>query len=476
MMNRIIIHWFRQDLRLTDNPSLNEASKLGEVLPLYIFDNVNVDRNSIGGAAQWWLHQQLNSLNKSLDDKLCILEGDALKLIPDLIAKTGASGIFWNRCYEPWRISRDKILKENILSENIEVRSFNGSLLWEPWEVLKKDGSPYKVFTPFYKRGCMAADPPRTPIHKPKSMKLYSAKNHSQSLLSLSLLTNKQWEANLAKHWNIGESAAQTQLHTFINRALKNYKNDRDFPAISSTSKLSVHLHWGSISPNMIWYETKKLQETKNSNIGINTFMSQLAWREFSYSLLYYFPNLPNKNLQSKFDNFPWRKDRKLLKSWQKGRTGYPIIDAGMRELWETGYMHNRVRMISGSFLVKNLLMDWRDGEAWFWDTLVDADLANNSASWQWIAGCGADAAPFFRIFNPTRQSQRFDPKGLYIRKWLPEISRLPTKYIHEPWLAPSDVLLNSNIVIGNNYPHPIVDHSVTRKYALDCFNKIKNK
>ena len=476
IMNKIIIHWFRQDLRLTDNPSLNEASKLGNVLPLYIFDNINVDGKSIGGAAQCWLHHQLSSLDSSLNGKLCILEGDPLKLIPSLIAKTGVSGVFWNRCYEPWRISRDKILKENILSKKIEVRTFNGSLLWEPWEVLKKDGTPYKVFTPFYKRGCMSAAPPRSPICKPKSIKLYASKDHSRSLLSLSLLTKKKWESNLSKHWKVGESAAQNQLNTFINTELKDYKKDRDFLSVSSTSRLSVHLHWGSISPNMVWYEAKKLQNSTNSNPDISTYLSQLAWREFSYSLLYYFPNLPNKNLQTKFDNFPWRKDKTLLNSWQKGKTGYPIIDAGMRELWKTGYMHNRARMISGSFLVKNLLMDWREGESWFWDTLVDADLANNSASWQWIAGCGADAAPFFRIFNPTRQSQRFDPNGLYIRKWVPELSKLPTKYIHEPWLAPSDVLLNSNIVMGYNYPHPIVDHSVTRKYALDCFKKLKNK
>ena len=348
--------------------------------------------------------------------------------------------------------------------------------MWEPWEVLKNDGTPYRVFTPYYRRGCLSAKEPRVPKNTPNKIDYYELKKIiSIDISDLNLLPEHNWKDKIIKNWKIGEDAAQERLEEFVDNELDGYKDGRNFPNRKNVSRLSPHLHWGEISPNTIWHRVWSLQQLNTNKFqDTDTFLSEMGWREFSYYLLFYFPELPRKNLQKKFDKFSWDNNTSFLKAWKSGQTGYPIIDAGMRELWSTGYMHNRLRMIVGSFLVKNLLLHWHEGEKWFWDCLVDADLASNSAGWQWIAGCGADAAPYFRIFNPITQGLKFDPDGHYIRKYVPEISQLPNKYLFNPWEAPSDVLKEANINLGETYPKPIVDIKISREKALSAFAKLK--
>ncbi len=471
MSKDIVIHWFRQDLRLADNPSLSAAVKQGTVLPVYIFDNKNSGENQLGAASRWWLYYSLSALDESLNNKLCIQIGDPKKVLIDLIEEHNVKAVYWNRCYEPWQIDRDKQIKKVMQAHNTEANSFNGSLLWEPWEVLKQDGTPYKVFTPYYRKGCLNADPPRDPLSKPKKLELFDNNDSGITIEDLNLLPKIRWDLQLEPHWKIGEKPAQHKLKKFLKNAINNYKEGRNFPAKAYTSRLSPHLHFGEISPNQIWHATKSMENSDS----LDHFQSELGWREFSHNLLYHFPELPHKNLQPKFDEFPWVEDLEILKQWQQGQTGYPLIDAGMRELWQTGYMHNRVRMVVGSFLVKNLLLHWHNGERWFWDCLVDADLANNSASWQWVAGCGADAAPYFRIFNPVTQGQKFDPDGVYTRNFVPELKNLPDKYLFSPWEAPNDVLLEAGVKLGENYPAPIVEIKNSRERALEAYQSIKN-
>ncbi|MFT5084504.1 MAG: deoxyribodipyrimidine photo-lyase [Lentisphaeria bacterium] len=469
MTHQFAIHWFRQDLRLSDNPALVAAAQRGKVLPIFILDDDNAGKHSMGAASRWWLHQSLHALNKSLRGQLRVYRGDPKEILGELSKHLPGCSVYWNRCYEPWRIARDKQIKTMLSNLGLEAHSFNGSLLWEPWSVHKKDGTPYKVFTPFYRRGCLNAMPPREPLAKPK---LVFAKGDFAeiSIDDLELLPRIAWDAGLQSCWKTGESAAHSRLKTFVNDGLSDYKEGRNYPAKACVSRLSPHLHWGEISPNQIWYDVQRTGNGSNEDC----LLSELGWREFSYSLLYHFPSLPRKNLQSKFDLFPWRNNAKRLACWQQGMTGYPIVDAGMRELWQTGYMHNRVRMVVGSFLVKNLLLHWHHGERWFWDCLVDADLASNSASWQWIAGCGADAAPYFRVFNPITQGERFDPSGAYTRHFVPELSALPEKYLYRPWEAPPSVLDAAGIELGKTYPQPIVDVKVSREQALEAFQSIR--
>lgn len=471
MPKNIVIHWFRQDLRLADNPSLSAAAKQGAVLPVYIFDDKNPNDHQHGAASQWWLYHSLSDLKNSLKNKLCIQIGDPKKVLIDLIEEHNVNAVYWNRCYEPWQVDRDKQIKKALQAHNTEANSFNGSLLWEPWEVLKQDGTPYKVFTPYYRKGCLNATTPREPLSKPKKLELLDITDSGQTIEDLDLLPKIRWDHQLEPHWKIGEKPAQHKLKKFLKNALNKYKEGRNFPAEAYTSRLSPHLHFGEISPNQIWFATKSLE----SSDSLDHFQSELGWREFSHSLLYHFPELPYKNLQPKFDKFPWIEEQEILERWQQGKTGYPLVDAGMRELWQTGYMHNRVRMVVGSFLVKNLLLHWHHGERWFWDCLVDADLANNSASWQWVAGCGADAAPYFRIFNPVTQGHKFDQDGLYTRKFVPELKNLPGKYLFSPWEAPEDILLDAGIVLGEHYPKPIVDLKYSRERALEAYQSIRN-
>lgn len=475
-----IIVWFRQDLRLSDNPALHAAYEAGHpILPLYILDDDNADKWKMGGASRVWLHHALDALNKDLSDHLVILKGDATEIIPDIISKTNAMGVYWNRCYEPWRIKRDENIK-SFLKDNMEIeaQSFNGSLLWEPWTIKNQAGLPYKVFTPYYRKGCLNAEPPRKPLERPKRLTYADTDKIGIELKTLKLLPTKEgsWHKKMVNHWIISEEGANKRLKDFLDDGLQNYKKGRDHPADQNTSRLSPYLHFGLISPNTAWYAAQERSATEGWETDCGHFLSELGWREFSYSLLYHFPKITWENLQERFNDFPWKsQESNDLKNWHKGQTGYPIVDAGMRQLWETGYMHNRVRMIVGSFLVKNMLTHWHLGEEWFWDTLVDADLASNAASWQWIAGCGADAAPYFRIFNPILQSKKFDAEGEYIKQFVPELKNMPAKHIHAPWEAPDDILEEAGIKLGQDYPKPMMDHGEARDRALEAFKSTKS-
>ena len=463
------ILWFRQDLRIYDNPALHAAQHDGNILPVYILDDVNAGAWKMGGASRVWLHQSLQELNKSLGGKLRVFCGDAGSILLELIEQTDAKIVHWNRCYEPWRIQRDQRIKSKFLDRGVKASSHNGSLLWEPWTILKTDATPYKVYTPYYKNGCLGAFDPRQPEPAPK--KLHFAQigtlTNECRLEELNLEPSIRWDSGIKKTWQVGEDAAVSKLESFIRNGLQRYKIGRDFPASNSTSRLSPHLHFGEISPHQVWYRIKQ-EEVQFGSDDLTQYLREIAWREFSYYLLYHWPHIPEKPFNPKYAEFPWRHNQRELAQWQKGETGFPIIDAGMRELWQTGYMHNRVRMIVASFLVKNQLINWRDGQAWFWDCLVDADLASNSASWQWSAGCGADASPYFRIFNPVLQSEKFDPEGIYIKQYCPELTGLSRKMLHKPWEAKTEMLKIAGVELGVNYPKPILDIKVTRQRALE--------
>lgn len=471
--NSPVIVWFRQDLRLRDNPALLAAHESGRpIIPLYILDDKNSGEWRMGAASRWWLYKSLSALKDDLDGTFTFEKGDPETILSDIIKETGARKIYWNRCYEPWRIKRDKAIKQNLNGETVKIKSFNGSLLYEPHTVLKEDGTPYRVFTPFFKRGCLErGGEPRTPTVKPDRISLY---NYNRlSLDQLNLMPEINWYQTMENEWVPGEEGALDRLSEFMENGLKGYKEGRNFPTRENVSRLAPHLHFGEISPNEAWYAGRITMMARDCENDGAHFLSELGWREFSNSLLFHFPDMTRENLQKKFDQFPWNNDPDALKAWQTGQTGYPIVDAGMRELWQTGYMHNRVRMIVGSFLVKNLLLHWHHGEDWFWDTLLDADLANNSASWQWIAGCGADAAPYFRVFNPITQGQKFDGEGGYIRRFVPELEKLPNKYLNCPWEAPENILEYAGIKLGKDYPKPIVDLKTSRERALLAFKTL---
>lgn len=458
------ILWFRQDLRLQDNLALQAAMKTGlPIYCIYIWDKTTPSLLQWGGASQWWLYHSLHSLNKSLEkhgNKLLFFSGDPFEILPKLMDKIQAKAIFWNRCYDAHSLARDKKLKLQL-----GAHTFNSHLLFEPWTIQTQAGQPYKIFTAFWKKGCI-----RSNIHWPQSFAIPKAIPmptyfpHSESLDSWHFTPTKpDWAKQFLTYWQPGESFAHQRLHDFVEHKLSHYQEGRNFPAQEYVSRLSPSLHFGEIAPWRIW---QVLEETFHNNKKLNSgniehFQNELGWREFSYHLLYHFPSLATENFHKKFDNFPWQKNQPLLHAWQRGETGYPLIDAGMRQLWQTGWMHNRVRMITASFLIKDLRIDWRIGERWFWDTLVDADIANNSASWQWVAGSGTDAAPYFRIFNPITQSQKFDPTGEYIRRWVPELAALDNKSIHFPTEK------------VKNYPTPIVDHALAREAALTAFKHL---
>ena len=469
----INIFWFRQDLRLSDNPGLVNSLDNGKTMPIFIFDDENSKDYINGSASKWWLHHSLLSLKKSLNDNISFFKGDPKKILDQLCQGNNIKGIYWNRCYEPWRIKRDKNIKKYFQDKGLIVETSNASLLWEPWNIKKNDGTPYKVFTPYYRKGCLNSEMPRVPIQKPRLNNLFVDKD-SLDIDDLELMPNKNWYLKMKNLWSPGEIGAQKKIDIFIKNGLSNYKDGRNFPSGNNVSQLSPHLHFGEVSPNQVWYRSKTQEGKKEIKRDLDHFLSELGWREFSFNLLYYFPTLPKENLQKKFDKFPWDNNKNNLKKWQKGLTGYPIVDAGMRELYETGYMHNRLRMVVGSFLVKNLLLHWHHGERWFWDCLVDADLASNSAGWQWIAGSGADAAPYFRIFNPVMQGQKFDPDGKYTKKYIPELRDMPNKYLYNPWEAPRDVLEAANVRLGDNYPLPIVEIGSSRQKALEAFASTK--
>jgi deoxyribodipyrimidine photo-lyase len=469
-----VIMWFRQDLRLSDNPALLNAIQQGRVLPVFILDEGN--DWSIGGASRWWLHHSLLALNKSLQGNLWILRGDAAELLPQLAREHSASHAFWNRCYEPSIIRRDRLIKEQLTADGITATSSNGSLIWEPWENLKQDGTPYKIFTPFYKYA-IANNPPAAPGPAANAnfdtVKCLQGKNRIDDL---NLLPEINWYEQIASQWQPGELGARQRLQNFTESGLYDYRDGRDYPAKRSVSMMSPHLHFGEISPREAASVVKQAGDIDSNEEQAAHFIRELAWREFSYYTLYHFPHICQQNMKSQFDRFPWVKDQKSLSLWQQGQTGFPLVDAGMRELWQTGTMHNRVRMIVGSFLVKNLMIHWLEGARWFWDCLLDADLANNSCSWQWVAGSGADAAPYFRIFNPVTQSTKFDPEGSYIRKYVPELNGLSNKAIHDPSSAAASELEKAGVILGEHYPRAIVDLKESRVKALDAYKALRDQ
>ncbi|GAA0782058.1 deoxyribodipyrimidine photo-lyase [Roseibium denhamense] len=466
--------WFRQDLRLADNPALHEAAERGPILPVYIFEPAEETGEShpLGGASQWWLHHSLQSLKKRLPG-LVIMKGDARHLIPQMAKDVGAEAVYWNRCYEPKAIQRDTDLKSSLKDDGFEVKSFKASLLFEPWEMETKSGGPFKVYTPFWKSAQQKPVP--EPLAAPDKLDTISY-DGGIKITELDLLPRRpNWAAGWEKLWSPGEEGAHQRLTTFLQNELQGYGDLRNRPDLPNVSRLSPHLHFGEISPRSVWHQTHQAAAAKKSLADdAHKFLSEIAWREFSYHLLYHFPKLPEANWRPAFDAYPWQEPGEDLIRWQKGLTGYPIVDAGMRELWRTGYMHNRVRMIAASFLIKHLRIDWRHGEAWFRDTLVDADLANNSAGWQWVAGSGADASPYFRVFNPITQGAKFDPEGTYVRKWVPELAELPTEHLSAPFDAPPAVLKMAGVSLGKDYPNPIVDHAEARKAALAGYDAVK--
>ena len=466
--------WFRNDLRLHDNAALRFAAESGSVLPVFILEEIEGEAPEPGAASRWWLHHSLHALNESLDGKLVCRRGDALSIIRELVQECEIDAVVWNRRYLQHQIEQDKTIKQQLKDDGLSVRSFQGDVLWEPWTILTQQETPYKVFTPYYNKGCLKADPPAEPIAAPLKIISYVKKRPEGEPSDLGLLPEHPWHKKLADHWEPGERGAASRLEQFLDGPVENYKEGRDFPALNAVSRLSPHLHFGEVSPRTVWHKSKDAAASSQSETQIEHFLRELGWREFSYYLLFHFPQVTRDNLQTKFDDFPWRSDPAALKAWQKGRTGYPIVDAGMRELWETGYMHNRVRMIVGSFLVKNLLIHWHEGADWFFDCLVDADVPNNSASWQWVAGSGADASPFFRIFNPVTQSEKFDPDGDYVRRFVPELKSLPDKYLHDPGNAPADVLRKAGVTLGKTYPEPLVELKGSRQRALQAYEKIK--
>ncbi|MEZ6057673.1 MAG: deoxyribodipyrimidine photo-lyase [Planctomycetaceae bacterium] len=475
------IVWLRHDLRLADHPTLLAAVERGTgVLPVYIWSPEDAGRWAMGGASKWWLHHSLTQLDASLrkvGSRLIIRVGNASDALGQLIEETGADAVYWTRRYEPAHREIDTKIKEDLRQQGIEVESFPGSLLFEPWEVQTQTGGPYQVFTPFWRR-CRSLSI-AAPLDAPAELPAVARWPKSVSLASLNLLPTIPWDSSFAQFWSPGEAGATDSLDRFLQGAIGAYRELRDWPEQSGTSRLSPHLRFGEISPRQIWgrvverFGTPPVDGTGKDD-GPWTFLSEIGWRDFGYHILYHFPHTPLAPLRENFSNFPWETSPDLLKRWQQGTTGYPIVDAGMRELWTTGWMHNRVRMIVASFLTKHLRQSWQRGADWFWDTLVDADLASNTLGWQWAAGCGADAAPYFRIFNPMLQGAKFDPDGTYVKRWVPELARLNTRWIHAPWTAPQSALQAAGIRLGTTYPEPIVDHPTARAAALEAFATLR--
>jgi deoxyribodipyrimidine photo-lyase len=471
-----VIVWFRQDLRLHDNPALAAAAERGPVVPVYILDDESAGSWRMGGASRRWLHHSLAALGRDLGRHgapLVLRRGDAGPALARLIAETGARAVYWNRCYEPRVIARDQTIKHALKERGLEARSFNAALLAEPWTVKTREGNPFRVFTPFW-RALREQASPAAPL--PAPARLTAGPSVASEALDVWRLLPRtpDWAAGLRAAWAPGEAGARRRLALFLDEALAGYGDGRDRPGRDGTSRLSPHLHFGEIGPRQVWQAIMHRMDAQPACAsGAESYLRELGWREFSYHLLHQFPELPEAPLRAAFARFPWREAPEDLARWQRGLTGFPIVDAGMRELWATGWMHNRVRMIVASFLVKDLLIPWQQGAAWFWDTLVDADLANNAASWQWVAGCGADAAPYFRVFNPALQGAKFDPDGDYVRRWCPELAHLPNAWIHRPAEAPADILSAAGVLPGRDYPAPMIDHKRARERALACYKEL---
>lgn len=474
-----VIQWFRNDLRLADNRALAAAQARGAPLVLlYVLDETTPGRWAPGAATRWWLHMSLAALARSIATRggsLVLRRGAALDVVAGVAAETGADTVYCSRAYEPWAAALEGALSDRLDAAGVTLRRFGGRLLREPEEIRTQAGEPYRVFTPFW-RAIQSAGAPRRPLPAPRRLAGLERAIASDCLDDWRLRPTKpDWAGGMRAAWRPGEDQARARLVRFVRTGVARYNESRDLPGVEGTSRLSPHLAMGEISPATVWHAVAThAAKAGGMSRGAETFLKELAWREFSAHLLFHYPHLPEQALKPDLAAFPWASDERLLAAWQRGLTGYPIVDAGMRELWATGHMHNRVRMIVASFLIKDLLIPWQRGEAWFWDTLVDADLANNSASWQWVAGTGADAAPYFRIFNPTAQGERYDPDGTYVRRWLPELERLPAPTIHAPWNASEAELAAAGIKFGESYPRPVVDHAAARRRALAAYEHAK--
>ncbi|HMO52124.1 MAG TPA: deoxyribodipyrimidine photo-lyase [Kiritimatiellia bacterium] len=469
--DRPLIWWVRRDLRLQDNPALDAAIHSGKkIIPLFIWAPEEEAPWEPGAASRWWLHYSLQSFAADLEARhatLIIRKGPTLPALRSVLRETEADTVIWNRLYEPAIIERDKRIKAALREDGLHVHSFNAQLLFEPWTIETQQGKPYQVFTPFY-RCCQGYGAPETPLPAPRRLPRLAHPPWSAPLPELGLLPALDWADGIQASWTPGEAGAWKRLEACRNEAVRDYKTERDRPDREGTSRLSPHLHFGEISPRQIWHACRAVPNAE-------PYLRQLIWREFAHHLLYHFPHTTEHPLRPEFARFPWKTDAKTLARWQRGRTGYPIVDAGMRELWRTGWMHNRVRMIVASFLVKDLLIPWQEGARWFWDTLVDANLANNTLGWQWTAGCGADAAPYFRIFNPVLQAVKFDPEGVYVKHWLPVLRGLPAPDIHRIFDLPEAERLRAGIRLGDQYPLPIVDHAKARDEALEAYASLKS-
>ena len=483
-MNPAIV-WFRNDLRVADNPALHAAAASRRPLVcLYIHDEKTPGLRSPGGAARWWLHGSLRALDQALakqGGRLTMMRGAPTHILPRLAAKVAAEAVYWNRRYDEPGRTVDLALESTLEQRDIAVITSNGHLLHEPWTLKNTSGQPFRVFSAYW-RAAVKQGAPEAPLPHPRKLHLHPLPKRLGleeivQLASLGLEPHTpDWASGLRQTWIPDESAARARLKRFLESALRNYPTDRDRPDRHGTSRLSPYLTFGNLSVRQVWHTALTAVRSRSSSANprqLQKFFVELGWREFNYHILHHHPDLAKRNFQPRFDSVRWRVDRRALRAWQCGLTGYPIVDAGMRELWTTGWMHNRVRMVTASFLIKHLLIDWRQGEQWFWDTLVDADPANNAANWQWVAGTGADAAPYFRIFNPILQGEKFDPNGDYVRRWVPELARLPSRIIHKPWTAKAEQLAAAGVRLGQTYPHPIVDHDRARQRALMAFKPL---
>lgn len=480
-MHDVAIYWLRRDFRLADNPALTYVCETARrVVIAYLHAPHEESPWQPGAASRWWLHHSLASLSKSLQPlgQTIVLHtlrdnDSSIATLRALIAETKATLIAWNRLYEPAFVARDQEIKSALRDDGLEVHSCNSALLFEPWQIQTQQAQPYKVFTPYW-RTCASQletlPPPRpAPSTMPEAVPLQSC-----SLRDLQLLPTLDWDAGFKSRWQPGENGAHAALTNFIDERCIDYPTARDLPATTGTSLLSPHLHFGEIGPRQIVATLRAQPEESRFVQGRDAFVRELGWREFANHVLYHYPQTSTQPFDTRFNDYPWEKNVAQLRAWQRGRTGIPIVDAGMRELWHTGYMHNRVRMLVASLLTKNLRMHWLEGAHWFWDTLVDANLANNSLGWQWTAGCGTDAAPYFRVFNPVVQGERFDTQGKYVRRWLPELAALPDKWLHQPWNAPLAILEQAQVRIGSNYPEPIVDLKGSRDRALQGYQSLR--
>jgi deoxyribodipyrimidine photo-lyase len=473
------IVWLRRDLRVDDNPALIAAAARGAVVAVHIYAPDEEQPWAAGAASRAWLHRSLTDFAQRLKElgiELNIFRGDSVEILKRVVTETNADTIYYNRRYEPEGVSRDKKVESALTATGVQVRSFKSALIFDPHEIENRSGKPFRVFTPFYKH-CLTRLTKTKAARLPPRLEPPAKKPSARiSVEALQLTPPHPWAESMLSYWSPGEKGAARELETFLESGLASYPRNRDIPGLRGVSRLSPHLHHGEMSPKALVSAVREVGKSGSASErkGAEAFLRQIIWREFATHLLFHFPSLTSMPFDKRFESFPWRRDARSFAAWTRGLTGYPLVDAGMRELWATGWMHNRVRMVAASFLTKHLLLHWRQGASWFWHTLVDADLANNTLGWQWTAGCGVDPAPYFRIFNPVAQGERFDPKGRYVRCWVPELSRMPDRFVHRPFEASPGVLAQAGISLGTDYPQPLVEHRAARERALAAYDRVR--